>query len=114
MAVSSGVWTFPSTGFYLVTMSVAFDEEGGGAEVGVRCEIEVTTDNSSYGVHGVGYVNFASGGQGTGIASSIIDVTDTDNVKVKFKTVNLNASNRVIGNSTQDLASFKFIRLGDT
>jgi len=114
MAVSSGVWTFPSTGFYLVTMSVGFDEEGGGAEVGVRCEIEVTTDNSSYGVHGVGYVNFASGGQGTGIASSIIDVTDTDNVKVKFKTVNLNASNRVIGNSTQDLASFKFIRLGDT
>ena len=114
MSNSSGIWTFPSTGFYLVTMSIAFDEEGGGAQAGIRVEIEVTTDNSSYNSHGVGYINFDSSGQGQGIASSIIDVTDTANVKVKFKTVGLDSSNRVIGNSTQDLTSFKFIRLGDT
>ena len=114
MSNSSGVWTFPSTGFYLVMMSVAFDEEGGGAQAGIRVELEVTTDNSNYNSHGVGYVQFDSSGQGQGIASSIVDVTDTANVKVKFKTVNLHSSNRVIGNSTQDLTSFKFIRLGDT
>ena len=52
--------------------------------------------------------------QDQGIATSIIDVTDTANVKVKFRTVGLTDGNRIIGNSTEDLTSFKFIRLGDT
>ena len=52
--------------------------------------------------------------QDQGIATSIIDVTSTTNVKVKFRTVGLTDGNRIIGNSTEDLTSFKFIRLGDT
>ena len=116
MSVSSGVWTFPSTGFYWVQASVAYDEQNStGADPGFRTEIQVTTDNSSYNSHGIGYAHLSGTNyQDQGIATSIIDVTDTANVKVKFRTVGLTDGNRIIGNSTEDLTSFKFIRLGDT
>jgi len=115
MSVSSGIWTFPSTGFYLVMMSVAFDEQGGGAQGWCKVRIEVTINNSSYIQHGVGYDSISGTDHQTQVlASSIIDVTDTSNVKVKFSTDGLDASNRVIANSAQDTTSFKFIRLGDT
>ena len=119
MSVSSGVWTFPSTGFYWVQASVAYDEQNStGADPGFRTEIQVTTDNSSYAniaASDAGMENSSGGNiyQNT-LVETLIDCTDTSNVKVKFNIDNEDDSTTVNGSSTVTYTNMMFIRLGDT
>ena len=50
----------------------------------------------------------------SGVAQTLIDVTNTSNVKVKFYVDTLNSTTTVYGSSTATLTGFTFIRLGDT
>jgi len=113
MTQSSGVFTFPSTGYYLVTFKVS--SYGNGGAVGeVYSQIRATNNNSSYVsiAHGVDS-NSANGYYGMSMCSCIVDVTNTTNVKVRFK-IYTNASSLIQGNSTEDATSVTFVRLGDT
>ena len=117
MTVSSGIFTFPSTGIYLVTFTVSgyYNGENHYA-TGV---VQVTTNNSSY-------TNVAAGENGHGptggsniyeltTISTLIDVTNTSNVKVKFKIDNQNNSANIMGNPNgSTYTNMMFIRLGDT
>jgi len=114
MSESSGVFTFPSTGIYKVDFQFNVYSTSSQRYVGGR--INATTDNSSYTIltdssDGI-YVPSTSS-WGTGETSTLIDVTDTSNVKVKFGYYGI-GSVTFKGSSTQNRTFMTFIRLGDT
>ena len=112
MSVSSGVFTFPSTGIYLV--STVFDfTASGSALTTADIKIHTTTDNSSYDQGTANYVSAAAGYLTTGYTQVLFDVTDTTQCKVKFVYYTSTAAT-LRGSSTQTETGFNFLRLGDT
>ena len=115
MSQSSGIFTFPTTGKYLVICAAEFeilDQDN------CIVDTKVTTNNSSYTTHTrcIDGNNGPSGGARSGKATSFafIDVTDTSQVKVKFTTVSLTSGSSLVGESSFARTSFLFLRLGDT
>ena len=114
MSQSSGVFTFPSTGIYLVTFTLVVAKSGSTRYFEAR--INATTDNSSYSNIGqsTGHINqVTSGTLSTVTFSTFVDVTDTSNVKVKFSTIADEAID-VTSNPSYVRTNATFIRLGDT
>jgi hypothetical protein len=114
MTQSSGVFTFPSTGIYMVFATCHFIHFNGDGLAQVA--IEVTTDNSSFDLSSA----IRSGHVGTtdvyrthsGFA--MVDVTDTSLVKVRFNCSLFGSETRLAGNTDGSYTHFYFIRLGDT
>ena len=113
MTESSGIFTFPSTGIYLVEF-ICTHFENGLDDATMYVEIYVTTNNSSYTAVARTYGSNRESESSTTIATSLVDVTDTTNVKVRFDVDNSNSSNVVRGDSNKNETHFNFIRLGDT
>ena len=118
MTQSSGVFTFPSTGIYLVRASIQFQNDGTTARY---CQnyIQVTTNNSDFTTVTEGSGNISSGSGSTYEqvpSQTLIDVTDTSNVKVKFGflVASTSGSMTIYASSTTNRTYFNFIRLGDT
>ena len=87
MSHSSGIFTFPQTGIYMVRFNAdAYNVNN--YERTVDCAIEYTTNNSSYSslqvgsgcIHNEGSYNIHN----TITVQTLLDVTNTTNVKVKF------------------------------
>jgi hypothetical protein len=115
MTQSSGIFTFPSTGIWLVMFSGSSSNDT--AADNMTIALEVTTNNSTYTT--IALTSDSSGGiaqdqLGSLICSSLIDVTSTANVKVRFQTSSFAAGSTLNGDTTLNWATFTFIRLGDT
>ena len=112
MTESSGVFTFPSTGKYLVlefwNMLVA---SGDNAQI----QASITTDNSSYNL-ATSFIATAQGGAQYMSASNqyLVDVTNTSNVKIRWGTASFASGTHVVGNTILNTSSVSFLRLGDT
>ena len=120
---SSGVFTFPSTGYYKIDYIIGFrNQSSDHAFTEVYCQLFYTQNNSTYtdgatsfiNVPGIGSSNVYANGTG----SVILDVTDTSQVKFKLK-INAYAgasqqNGIVIGSSTSIATGFTCIRLADT
>ena len=115
MSHSSGTFSFPSTGKYLVILNadlllVQNDN--------VLIDTRVTIDNSTY----VPYTTARDGNSasntiaGSGVSFAFIDVTNTSNVKVQFYAKSINSGSQVLGyDASHGMGtSALFIRLGDT
>ena len=114
MTQSSGVFTFPSTGFWYIEFTV--EASATGATAYHTGAIHTTTDNSSYGSASDCNCNFAnSSGTYYGNASCrfLFDVTSTTNCKVKF-VIDDAGSQTTLGNTGNTSTGMTFIRLGDT
>ena len=116
MTQSSGVFTFPTTGKYLIFCAGRFSCY---QDDNVNCATSVTLDGgSSFTV--VAYAsdgqNDSGGGRKDGSNTSLytLDVTDTSQVKVKFVAGSVGSSSWVQGNTDFIATSFVFTRLGDT
>jgi len=114
MSESSGIFSFPSTGIYLITATAQFERVSGSANY-MAFQMLATTDNSTYN-----YV--ADGGetlrddpssQGSVTISFMFDVTNTSTHKVKFRT-DVSDAQTLKGSSTKNMTHFTFLRLGDT
>jgi len=114
MTQSSGVFTFPETGMWYVGHHLYVYDPTDWAYC--YCEIDVTTDNSSYTevAQMVTHGGSASNKESSAYAATIIDVTDTANVKVKFGLSAATTGVNVWGDSARNGTNFMFIRLGDT
>ena len=117
MSVSSGIWTFPETGIWLVTAHANYQFIG---EVSYHeLIIYGTDDNSSYstlgGSHGatadLAGSNTAYGT--TANAQVLFDVTNTSNCKVKVG-IGTPVSSITKGDSGSNMTWIQFVRLGDT
>ena len=114
MSISSGVFTFPSTGKYLVFFNMKL--KCGQNDI-VRINTQVTSDNSSYATVTSAVSGKANAGGHNSAASgssfSFIDVSDVSQVKVQFK-IGSQGSNSVIYGGSTDPTDVLFIRIGDT
>ena len=114
-AESGGVFSFPSTGIWLVT--AYFRVSCTGENTYCMGEINVTSNNSSYSTRASassGMTNGSNDIDQTYSTSCIIDVTDTSNVKFKISQNVADNSTTTVGNSNQNRTYFTAIRLGDT
>jgi hypothetical protein len=112
MSVSSGIFTFPSTGIYLVR----FNFMGESTADGFNTSIELTTNNSTYVEITLTSAGDSSGYNVSGTQETFIDVTDISNVKVRFKANSMagNSNTQIYGSTSLNYTTFTFIRLGDT
>ncbi len=111
MSESSGIFTFPSTGYYLIDFVTSVTPSSNSY---VSMVMQSTTNNSSYST--VLRLNMypASGNVASSSGTQIIDVTDISNVKIRFATEFGNASSQAYGSSSYTYTGASFIRLGDT
>jgi len=113
MTESSGVFSFPSTGFWLVRFTMQCGDDGTVKEF--SCNLKVTVDNSAYDAASKAYVSWnhsSSTYYATTSCEALIDVSDVSNVKVAFQTDGEDGCD-VIGNSVENRTYVTFIRLGD-
>jgi hypothetical protein len=113
MTQSSGIFTFPSTGYWYIGFHLSVFSDSQGATAYIEGEIETTTDNSTYTVAANPRLNLGGDSYSMSTYGSFIkDVTNTSNDKVRFD-VNTNAGT-VIGNTGYNRTYVSFIRLGST
>ena len=114
MTESSGVFTFPSTGYWLVIYAA---RQLSTAESNYNAIwIESCTDGSTFSPASSSYGNMDASNYNSLMCSTILDVTNTSNVKVQFTVPSLEATSNVttFGNTGQNVTYMQFIRLGDT
>ena len=117
MSVSSGIWTFPSTGHWLVHGDVFYEQISGYQSRFNEFSIHATENNSSYvevARGGSYFDNYDAQRVNNATCQAIIDCTDTSNVKIKFN-MTVNESNvETQGSGSIYKTRFNFIRLADT
>ena len=118
MTVSSGIWTFPSTGFWKIDVSAQAYRAGGHQSAYNQWRTILSTDNFSSDFLGaiadVGYFdNYNATRFGGGSSSVIFDVTNVSTHKLKFLS-NIQDGASMSGHSTNPSTMFQFVRLGDT
>jgi hypothetical protein len=110
MSVSSGIFTFPQTGIYRVTFS-AYGATSGSDNVGL--ELYVTTDNTNYTNTAQCYDGNDSSHSISMYCETLVDVTDTSLVKVRFDIASITSAT-VYGSTSLNNTVMTFISLGDT
>ena len=112
MTESSGVFTFPSTGIYLILATTRGNRSSNVSYAGIQ--IEPTTNNSSYTNMADGFSSVASAHYYFhATAQLIFDVSDTSTHKVKIQ-VAADGTTNFSGDSDVQMTGATFIRLGDT
>jgi len=115
MSVSSGIFTFPETGIYLVSFAGVVDEDGSGSDNAVTIEIRASDDNFSSNDDSVAYqqTQLNSSNSRAGLNTQVVlTITDTSNDKIKFNLSSQLTSNKLFGGTSGDTIAV-FIRLGD-
>ena len=115
ITLSSGIFSFPSTGIYLISAQGSFQTESGQSDNYRTLQIKTTTNNSTYGVAAVGWDGgIDSTEYGGTFTQCIFDVTDISTHKVQFAVDSNNAQTYVLGDTNENKTAFTFVRLGDT
>jgi hypothetical protein len=115
MTVSSGIWTFPSTGVWLIKFHIISYYDGQNRYA--TGQIHVTTDNSTYNSIASseqGITNAGSNLYAHNLTETLVDVTDASNVKIKFVISCENDSTNIAGDTDSSFTHMMFIKLGDT
>ena len=113
MSVTSGRWTFPATGVYLIQFEcyVTADNIDGL----ISLFIDTTTDNSSYSEASTKEFGVSRASDKQMCSTQFIfDVTNTTTHKCSFGLTNASSDTTTHGNTSKSETSFTFIRLGDT
>lgn len=108
MSESSGVFTFPSTGLWVVFG--CFDLSSGSSDT-VGYQAEVSSDSgSSYDSVAIAYSGQGTG-NGSGVTLSVVNVTNASNFRFKTKTISLASGSSVQGYTDETRSSLLFIRI---
>ena len=118
MTQSSGIFTFPSTGYYLITFNTNFVNTSSSIRQ-FSSKIQTTTDNSNYNSATRAFSNqydFSSEEHSSVESKFIFDVTNTSTHKVRFAvSIDGGSSNiKTDGDTNENYTYMTFIRLGDT
>ena len=116
MTESSGIFTFPSTGIYLVEYR-AYAQLNGDSRYN-SVDIDVTINDTDYNMFAESSSLLQSTSSSVGymsiITSTYIDVTDVSNVKCRFDFIPESSSVECVGSTVYNATTMTFIRLGDT
>jgi len=113
MTQSSGVFTFPSTGTYLVSFVTSCDADSGNVTY-IFSEIWMTPDNSTYSRTSAVADSAEAGYRASSNVTTLINVSNTSNVKCKFKVDGSAETFNANGNTAYNRTTAQFIRLGDS
>jgi len=113
MSESSGIFTFPETGFYIVSFYTNTNSSAGSSYF--TNTIQLTTNNSSYNsvAEGNSHIAGVAANYVSQVATKIFDITDTSNQKVRFA-YDSSHTITVMGSTNGNTTYMTFIRLGDT
>ena len=116
MTESSGVFSFPSTGIYMVTFHGQFNLSSNSRYCSAY--INTTTNNSSFSTAAGADAHISQVASSATFAYAhtnlIVDITDTSNQKVNFRIDQHDTNTQTGGSSTYDQTFARFVRLGDT
>tara|TARA_X000001382_G_scaffold65131_1_gene45143 strand:- start:65 stop:598 length:534 start_codon:yes stop_codon:yes gene_type:complete len=116
MTVSSGVFTFPSTGKYHVEFKTVTNSTSDERYVGIFIQ-ETINGGTNWYAASTDYSSIEdahSSGTWMGLyVDAYIDVTNTSNVKVRFN-LNAETTTNFYGDSGRDYTTMTFTRIGDT
>ena len=113
---SSGIFSFPQTGFYLIQSNFYLARIQGDSDY-IGMAIQATTNNSSYSNLMQSYTAIADTANVVHYlyGAAIFDVTNTTNDKVRLEYQSESATNiGLTGNTSMDRTYIRFIRLGAT
>ena len=113
---SSGIFSFPQTGFYYIDYSFTIQTN---TDSSAEITLKVTFNNSSYTNFSEAFCGSPTNASGaanqTCSNTNFINVTNISNVKFKFSTGSFGSGTKIIGNSIDEQRSgFSIIRLGDS
>ena len=113
MSVSSGIWTFPSTGIWEVKAQCLYSQSSDEQLGEVR--IYASDDNFSTEDE-IGYNSYraTTNDVGSGSIRVLLDIQDTANDKIKFTYTDSNGGANLLGESTKNRTTFQFVRISDT
>ena len=119
---SSGVFSFPKTGIYLIQFfGRAFLDNVTTASQRCTFSIDTTTDNTNFSPAAQGHVHFGGGGFSTSLSTTasascaiLFDVTNVSNQKVRFTFGAGQGFEKVSGNSSINQTYATFTLIGDT
>jgi len=118
MTLSSGIFTFPSTGYWNIFAKFSFSNTASTEGRYNMGAIATTTDNSSYSTAMEAYdSSFESSSSSTTFGTTgsfIFDVTNTTNCKCKFQVAHEDTGTTTTGHGSKAYTHFIFTRLGDT
>lgn len=116
MTEASGLFTFPSTGYWLITAIAQWDNDNSGStDATAQILINITLDNSAYAEVAKGADQVAaSGNQGHSMCNFLFDVTSTTLCKCSFGTSSHASNTRLVGSSTVNQTHFTFLKLAGT
>ena len=116
MSESGGVFTFPSTGKYLITTCASFRSTNQNIYAAFRTQFSVDS-GSNYYYTAVNYTSIFDSGSDTVYAQangqSLIDVTNVSTDRLRFSATS-NGTMTVVGHANEAFTSIVFMRLGDT
>jgi hypothetical protein len=111
---SSGIFSFPTTGHYLLTFNARMNC-GSGNDNAMNVVLKVTTDGSTYEDASLCTYGAQEGStQSTSSISYVFDVTNTSTHKFKFATDSMASSSHPKGSSSENQTYFQIVRLADT
>tara|TARA_R100000152_G_scaffold16337_2_gene7908 strand:+ start:607 stop:1191 length:585 start_codon:yes stop_codon:yes gene_type:complete len=116
MSESSGVFTFPSTGKWLIQANGYLHSSSGAMNFG-QIRTELSSDSGgNYTIVGYAVGSASNGGDyGNFNAVELVDVTNASNFRCRFQVrANDATSNQLVGYDGENATSFIFTRLGDT
>ena len=115
MTQSSGVFSFPYTGIYLVRFQGYFEENTSTnqAQVEMRASNDGGNSYSSIAFSPCSISNLGTYTYGNIQMETLIDVTNVSNVKIYWQTYSATAT-ALDGSSTQNRTYATFLRIGDT
>jgi len=114
MTESSGIFSFPSTGYYLIYISAEIycnSGDGFGA-----LELYVTENNSTYVLAATCATDGGGSGanRGNGSLINLMNVTDITNQKIKTQTDSLNSGSSISGNSDYNRTVITVLKIADS
>jgi hypothetical protein len=114
LSESSGIFSFPSTGFYLISWQALIQTDAVTTNFGMH--LQTTPDNSTYSFVASNYGSF---NEGTGHLAThtgffIFDVTSTTNDKFRFYYYSTGADNNFVGSGSANKTSFYCVKLANT
>ena len=116
MSVSSGYWTFPSTGIYKIEWNTLIYLNNASSRY-IESFIYATTDNSSYSEAARGATNVHDSNSNTyggTHCNFLFDVTNVSTHKVYFRQTPSNSSVTTAGSTNNNFTYMTFMRIGDT
>ena len=119
MTLSSGVWTFPSTGVYQLSCVASIQDDNTTHQF-LTLGYDITTNNSSYTRVSESYGSLGSNSNGhyeNITCQYLLDVTDTSNVKFRVTAQDQHGGGsaaRAFGSTTLNYTTLTIMRLGDT